>query len=103
MFATGTNPVPPPPIAQEFALFLAMAIVPHLGGHTLYNWALRFVPASIVSISLVGEVIGSSLLAWVLLGQLPGPEVALGGTFILVGIVLTAWGGGRAPRAAMTA
>jgi len=98
VFASGTSPIPPAPIGQEFALFLAMAVVPQLGGHTVYNWALRFVPASIVSISLVGEVIGSSLLAWVLLGQVPGPEVAIGGAFILAGIVLTAWGGGRAPR-----
>ena len=102
VFAAGTSPIPPAPVGQEFALFLAMAVIPQLGGHTLYNWSLRFVPAPIVSLSLVGEVIGSSLLAWWLLGEIPGPAVAVGGSLILLGLVVTAWGGGRVPRAAAT-
>ncbi|MCI4371276.1 MAG: DMT family transporter, partial [Thermoplasmata archaeon] len=62
----------------EFVLFLAMAVIPQIGGHTLYNWSLRWVTAPIVSLSLVGEPIGSSLLAWLLLHQVPGAAVAVG-------------------------
>src|SRR5207244_11469301 len=59
-------------VPRELVLFLAMAVIPQIGGHTLYNWSLRWVPAPIVSLSLVGEPIGSSLLAWGLLQQVQG-------------------------------
>jgi len=78
-------------LRRELLLFGAMAIVPQLGGHTLYNWSLRFVPAPLVSVSLVGEPIGSSLLAWVLLSEVPSDLVVLGALLALAGIFLTAY------------
>src|SRR5205807_130737 len=41
-------------VPRELVLFLAMAVIPQIGVHTLYNWSLRWVPAPIVSLSLVG-------------------------------------------------
>ncbi|MGQ0796602.1 MAG: DMT family transporter [Methanobacteriota archaeon] len=87
-------------LPRELALFLAMALVPQIGGHTLYNWALRYVTAPVVSLSLVGEPIGSSLLAWALLAQTPSPAVAAGGALALVGIYLAASGEGLQARSA---
>src|SRR5205807_3625108 len=84
--------VPVGNVPRELLLFLAMAVIPQIGGHTLYNWSLRWVPAPIVSLSLVGEPIGSSLLAWVLLQQVPGFAVGIGGALALAGIYLTAMG-----------
>ncbi len=78
-------------LRTELLLFGAMAIVPQIGGHTLYNWALRYVPAPLVSVSLVGEPIGSSLLAWILLAELPSTLVAIGALLALAGIFLTAY------------
>src|SRR2546427_8956475 len=69
-----------------------MAVVPQIGGHTLYNWALRWVTAPVVSLSLVGEPVGSSLLAGVLLWQVPTVGVAVGAGLALLGIYLTAFG-----------
>ena|SRR5438093_1607517 len=77
-------------LRRELLLFGAMAIVPQLGGHTLYNWALRYVPAPVVSVSLVGEPIGSTLLAWILLHEVPSDLVAVGALLALAGIFLTA-------------
>ena len=77
-------------LRRELLLFGAMAIVPQLGGHTLYNWALRYVPAPVVSVSLVGEPIGSTLLAWILLHEAPSDLVAVGALLSLAGIFLTA-------------
>jgi len=77
-------------LPRELLLFLGMAFIPQIGGHTLYNWSLRWVPAPVVSLSLVGEPIGSSLLAWVLLSQVPSPAVGLGGALALAGIYLAA-------------
>ena len=88
-------------LRRELLLFGAMAIVPQLGGHTLYNWALRYVPAPVVSVSLVGEPIGSTLLAWILLHEVPSDLVAVGALLALAGIFLTAYstagGTGKVP------
>jgi len=83
----------------ELILFLALAIIPQIGGHTLYNWSLRWVTAPVVSLSLVGEPIGSSLLAWIILSQVPSTGVAVGALLALLGIYLTVYGQGSATRA----
>jgi len=92
VLAAGTGKIAPTgDLRKEFLLFGAMAIIPQLGGHTLYNWSLRFVTAPVVSVSLVGEPIGSSLLAWVLLNEVPSNLVAVGALLALAGIFLTAY------------
>jgi len=85
-------------LRTEFLLFLAMALIPQIGGHTLYNWSLRWVTAPVVSLSLVGEPIGSSLLAWVLLAEVPGSAVGVGAILALTGIYLTVLGQGARTR-----
>ena len=71
---------------REFLLFVALAVVPTLGGHTVLNWALEWVPASVVSVSILGEPVGASLLAWLLLGEAPSPVELAGGALTLVGL-----------------
>ena len=95
--ALGQSLVPAGDLRRELLLFLALAVIPQLGGHTLYNWSLRWVTAPVVSLSLVGEPIGSSLLAWVLLEQVPSAFVAAGAALALLGVFLPA--GGRSARA----
>ncbi len=90
--ALGSSLAPVGDLPRELLLFAALAIIPQIGGHTLYNWALRWVTAPVVSLSLVGEPVGSSLLAWVLLSQVPTVGVAIGAALALVGIYLTAFG-----------
>src|SRR5437870_4240364 len=86
-------------LPRELLLFTALAVVPQIGGHTLYNWALRWVTAPVVSLSLAREPVGSSLLAWVLLTQVPTVGVAVGAGLALLGIYLTAFGqSSRAPE-----
>ncbi len=101
--ALGQSLTPVGDLRNELLLFLALAVVPQIGGHTLYNWSLRWVPAPVVSLSLVGEPIGSSLLAWLFLAQVPGPFVAAGAALALAGIYLTAWGGGARTRETIAA
>ena len=83
---TSLYPIP----ANEIYLFILMAAVPGILGHTLYNWSLKHVRASVVSVSLLGEPIGSSLLALVLLGQMLEWWVIIGGGLTLAGILFTA-------------
>lgn len=68
---------------------LALALVPQLIGHSTYNWALRYMPASLVSVTTLGEPIGSAILALIILGETPSMLTLLGGLFILAGIYLS--------------
>lgn len=83
---------------RELGLFAAMALVSQIGGHTLYNWALKYVTAPVVSVSLVGEPIGATILAWLVLGETPGILVAFGGLAAVCGIYLTVRGQSRTNR-----
>ncbi|MFB3884667.1 MAG: DMT family transporter [Thermodesulfobacteriota bacterium] len=68
-------------------LFL-LAFVPQLIGHTTFNWALRYFPASIVSITILGEPVGSTILAYFILGEGLTFWKVLGGISIFVGILV---------------
>ncbi len=74
---------------REWLLFLGMAIGPGIFGHTVINWALAHVESSVVSVSLLGEPVGSTVLALVLLGEFPGVATVVGGTIVLGGIAVT--------------
>ena len=73
-------------------LFLAMAVTSGILGHTLYNWSLGYVRASVASVALLGEPLGSTLWAFILplsfLQQIPTVYTLLGGVCILSGIYL---------------
>ncbi|MFC7095945.1 DMT family transporter [Halobaculum marinum] len=75
--------------AEEWLLFLAMAAGPGVFGHTVINWALAHVESSVVSVSLLGEPVGSTLLAVVLLAEVPSPITVVGGAVVLAGVLGT--------------
>jgi drug/metabolite transporter (DMT)-like permease len=77
--------------SREYLLFFLIALVPMIFGHTLYNWALRYVPAPVVSVSLLGEPVGASVLAFFLLNEVPSRQVVLGGVVTLAGILLSSY------------
>lgn len=77
---------------RELTLFLLMAVVPTVFGHTMFNYALKKVPAHIVSTSVLGEPVGASLLAYLLLpGEVPTVWIVVGGALVVTGlyVVLT--------------
>jgi drug/metabolite transporter (DMT)-like permease len=67
---------------------ILLALVPQLIGHSTFNWALGFLPASLVSIALLGEPVGSIILAYFLLDQAPGALNLFGCALILSGIFI---------------
>jgi drug/metabolite transporter (DMT)-like permease len=67
-------------------LVYGMALVPQLLGHSTFNWALRYLSAAYVSITLLGEPIGSTILAYFLLKETPSALKIFGAILILVGI-----------------
>jgi drug/metabolite transporter (DMT)-like permease len=66
----------------------AITLGPQLMGHTVFNWALRYVEASIVSGTILAEPVVSSLLAWVILFERPGLPTILGGAVVLFGLFM---------------
>jgi drug/metabolite transporter (DMT)-like permease len=74
---------------REWILFVALAVGPGLFGHTVVNWALEHVESSVVSVSLLGEPVGATILALALLAEAPGPTTIAGGVVVLVGIYVT--------------
>jgi drug/metabolite transporter (DMT)-like permease len=75
-----------------YAVMIGLALGPQLLGHTAFNWALRHVSATFVAISILGEPIGSALLALFLLGERFVPVQLVGFVLILGGIYLAARG-----------
>ena len=75
---------------SEFQLFFLMALVPTLLGHTMQNWALAFLPAYVISITLLVEPIGSGLLAWLIFDEIPSLGVLFGGLIVLYGVYTVA-------------
>lgn len=69
--------------------FLALAIVPTILGHTVFNWAIKHVAPATISLVFLGEPIGASVLAFLFFGQKPPAATFLGGALILAGIYLT--------------
>jgi len=65
-----------------------LAVGPTLLGHTGFNWALRHVRAYVVSVILLFEPLGATLLAILVLGraEIPGANTLVGGTAILAGV-----------------
>ena len=70
--------------------FLLLALVPQLLGHSAFNWALAHLPATFVAVATLGEPIGSTILAYIILGEMPTPIKIVGAVLILAGIVVAA-------------
>lgn len=73
---------------REWLIFAALAVFPTLLGHTVFNWALARVDVSFVSVMILGEPVGSTLLAWLFLSETPTALHLAGGAIVLAGLLL---------------
>ncbi|WP_018131585.1 DMT family transporter [Effusibacillus pohliae] len=76
----------PPPL--DWLWFLCLAVFPTLLGHSIFNWVIRWIPASILSVGILGEAVGSSILAYFVFGETVSLQQVAGGILLLAGIVL---------------
>lgn len=79
---------------STYLFFLLLALIPQLIGHTAFNWALKYLSASKVSVAILGEPIGSTLLAYFILHEGLSFWKISGGLTILAGIWLSLRKGG---------
>lgn len=74
--------------ADHWLLFLALAIIPTFLGHSLFNWALKWLSTATISMAIVFEPIGASILAYFILGEIVTSMQWLGGSIVIFGLFL---------------
>lgn len=74
--------------ASDWIYFILLAIFPNLLGHSLFNWSLRWVSTTTISMAILLEPIGAALLAYWLLGETIQWTQAVGGAIILASLMI---------------
>jgi drug/metabolite transporter (DMT)-like permease len=83
--------------SQTVTAFWAMAVITQIIGHSSYNWALKWFSASLIAISLLGEPIGATILAYIIFREGLTWTKVVGGSLILFAIYLAASAEGESP------
>ncbi|MHB1119648.1 MAG: DMT family transporter, partial [Bellilinea sp.] len=78
---------------KTYLWFALLALIPQVIGHSSFNWALKYLPAAFVSLALLGEPVGTTILAVIFLREDPGAMEIIGGAMILSGIFLASRAG----------
>jgi len=74
--------------ARTYWMFLLLAVGPQVIGHSSLNWALRYLSPTFITAAVLGEPVGSTILAHFVLNESPSTLEILGGTVILAGIYI---------------
>ena len=83
--------------ASSYFYMGLLAVVPQLIGHTAINWALKHLKTSMVAITILGEPIGASILAYVIFNETLGSFQGLGMALIFLAIIIASRKGIKAP------
>jgi drug/metabolite transporter (DMT)-like permease len=75
--------------AEVWAYLAALAVVPTIIGHTVFNWALKHVRPTAISLAFLGEPVIASVLALIFFAQRPPLATFIGGALVLAGVYLT--------------
>ncbi|MCM3600384.1 DMT family transporter [Robertmurraya korlensis] len=73
---------------NEWWIFILLALIPTLLGHTLFNWAIKWISTSIISMAILFEPVGATILAYYLLSEKVLVTQLLGGSIVIVSISL---------------
>jgi drug/metabolite transporter (DMT)-like permease len=85
---------------KTFVMMGLLALVPQLVGHSAINWALAYVPAALVAVAILGEPVGATALAALILKEMPsGLEIA--GALLVLSGVYVVLRPGRVPAGAV--
>lgn len=80
---------------KSYLFIILLGLGPQLIGHTSFNWALRYLTAPVVAMTILGEPIGTIILSWLILKQPPTIFEIIGGIIIGIGIYLATSSIGR--------
>lgn len=80
-----------------YVYIVLMAVFPQLIGHTSFNWAMQYLPPTIVTLILLLEPVGSTIFAIVLFQEIPGKQVIAGALVLLLGVAIAILGNSTKP------
>jgi drug/metabolite transporter (DMT)-like permease len=90
--------VPLRPSSPAALGFIALAaLIPQLVGHNLLTWSLRRSPPMAVSLAVVGEPAGATLLGLAIFGDRPTGWVLAGCATTLFAVIVSSWSAGNPP------
>ena len=71
-----------------YVMLILLALVPQLVGHSSLNLAVRLIPVTFVSVAILGEPVGATLLGYFILSEMPTANEIVGGLIILGGLFI---------------
>ncbi len=77
--------------STTYLWILLLALIPQLLAHSTINWALRYLPAAVVSVTLLAEPVASTIWAYFFLQETPPALRIFGATLVLLGIAIAAY------------
>ena len=77
---------------QVYLYIVLMAIVCQLLAHTSFNWAVRWISPTVVTLGILFEPVGASILGYLIFQELPTIFVFVGGVLVLLGVAIAAVG-----------
>ncbi len=75
-----------------YLYILLMALLPQLVGHTSFNWAMRWLSPTLVTLSILFEPAIASFLGYLVFREIPPPFVFAGAVVLLTGVGIAAMG-----------
>ena len=75
-----------------YLYILLMAILSQVVGHTTLNWAVRWISPTLVTLAILFEPVGSSILGYLIFNEVPGLLVLVGAVVVLAGVAIAITG-----------
>lgn len=77
------------PVTQtDWLYFLLLALIPNLLGHTLFNWSLKWISTNTISMAILFEPIGATILAYFIFGEKLMLSQIIGGVVVIIGLLI---------------
>ncbi|MFE4705635.1 DMT family transporter [Peribacillus simplex] len=73
---------------QTWLSFIGLAFIATILGQTIFNWLLKWLSTSVISMSILGETIGTCILAYLILDEVISLQQGIGIALILIGLAL---------------
>ncbi len=75
--------------ASSYLYMVLLAVVPQLIGHTAINWSLKHLKTSMVAITILGEPVGASILAYIIFRETIKSFQGIGIVLIFIAIIIS--------------
>ena len=74
---------------ENYLIFVILALIPTILGHSSLNWSLKHISPTVVSVAILGEPVIATILAVFILSEQPSVMQLIGGATILIGIYVS--------------